>query len=74
MSANAESVAYEPLRELLLRTFGPLAVVSDAFADVDGVPDLFIFGSWAVRFHGEGGGEPRDVDVLIVGDPDRGSV
>lgn len=72
VSANTASFAYQPLRELLLRAFGPLAVVSDEFADLRGVERLFIFGSWAARYAGDTGHEPRDVDVLIVGTPDRG--
>ncbi|CAN5753298.1 ArsR family transcriptional regulator [soil metagenome] len=73
VAADTGSFAYEPLRELLLRAFGPLAVVTHEFADIDGVGQLFIFGSWAARYAGDGGHEPRDVDVLIVGMPDRGS-
>ena len=72
VSANTASFAYEPLRELLLRAFGPLAVVTDEFADLSGIHRLFIFGSWAARYLGDSGHEPRDVDVLIVGTPDRG--
>lgn len=73
VTANTHSFAYEPLRELLLRAFGPLAVVTHEFAGLDGVDKLFIFGSWAARYAGDSGREPRDVDVLIVGAPDRGS-
>lgn len=70
--ANTASFAYGPLRDLLLRAFGPLAVVTAEFADLPGVERLFIFGSWAARYTGDSGHEPRDVDVLIVGTPDRG--
>jgi predicted nucleotidyltransferase len=73
VAANTRSYAYEPLRELLLRAFGPLAVVTTEFADLHGVDQLFIFGSWAARYTGDSGHEPRDVDVLIVGAPDRGA-
>ncbi len=73
VTANTRSFAYEPLRELLLRAFGPLSVVTDEFANLDGVDKLLIFGSWAARYTGDSGHEPRDVDVLIVGAPDRGA-
>ena len=33
-----------------------------------------IFGSWAARYHGNPGRVPADLDVLVVGDPDRGDV
>lgn len=71
VAVNTSSFIYEPLRELLLRAFGPLAIVSDEFADLGGVHHLFIFGSWAARYTGVSGHEPRDVDVLIIGAPDR---
>jgi predicted nucleotidyltransferase len=32
---------------------------------------VLIFGSWAVRYQGERGRPPHDVDVLVVGSPDR---
>jgi DNA-binding transcriptional ArsR family regulator len=72
--AHTDSIAYEPLRDLLLAAFGPLAVVGDEFADLDGVQRLFIFGSWAERFEGASGHQPNDVDVLIIGVPDRTAV
>jgi predicted nucleotidyltransferase len=38
------------------------------------VHGLFIFGSWAARYQGERGRTPGDVDVLVVGAPDRDDV
>ena len=35
---------------------------------------VFIFGSWAARYEGESGPAPRDVDVLLIGEPDRDAV
>jgi len=32
---------------------------------------MYIFGSWAARYHGEEGPDPGDIDVLLVGAPDR---
>jgi DNA-binding transcriptional ArsR family regulator len=72
VTADTTSFAYDPLRDLLLRAFGPLAVVTEEFSTVDGVQRLLIFGSWAARYAGDPGHQPRDVDVLIVGAPDRG--
>ena len=63
-----------PLRELVMIAFGPRQVVTDEFRDLEGVEDLLIFGSWAARFHGEAGLPPGDVDVLVVGHPDRDDV
>ena len=40
----------------------------------DGIAEAYVYGSWAARWHGEVGPAPGDVDVLIVGTPDREAV
>lgn len=65
------SPLYGPLAELMLRAFGPVVVVGEEFAAVRGVAQVFIFGSWAARYHGEPGPAPNDIDVLVLGEPDR---
>ena len=60
-----------PLSELLLRGLGPKQLLGDALLEVPGVEAAFIFGSWAARYEGENGPAPHDVDVLVIGDPDR---
>lgn len=72
--ANQESLAYRPLRDLILVTFGPTHVVADEFQRIKGIDGLFIYGSWAARYAGEQGPEPGDVDVLVVGTADRDDV
>jgi predicted nucleotidyltransferase len=69
--ANPDSPLVPPLTELLILTFGPKVVVADEFAELDGVTKVLIFGSWAARYRGERGRPPHDVDVLVVGSPDR---
>ena len=66
--------ALVPLRELVAITFGPRQVIGDEFAEISEVDEMFIFGSWAVRYQGESGRAPGDVDVLVVGAPDRDDV
>jgi DNA-binding transcriptional ArsR family regulator len=69
--ANRASPAYAPLRELVERYFGVPIVVEEEFRHVDGIDQLYIFGSWAERVQGIEGPEPNDVDVLVIGTPDR---
>lgn len=70
--AATESPYFEPLRELLVRSFGAPRVLADALASVSGIERAFIFGSWAARWHGEVGLRPvGDIDVLVLGEPDR---
>ncbi|HMO10637.1 MAG TPA: winged helix-turn-helix domain-containing protein [Actinotalea sp.] len=66
--------ATAPLRQLLVVTYGPVAVLERALAGIDGIAEAHVYGSWAARWHGEVGPAPGDVDVLIVGAPDREAV
>lgn len=63
-----------PLSELLIATYGPEPVLRDLLAPIPGIDQAFVYGSWAARKQGVTGGVPRDVDVLIVGGPDKDEV
>jgi DNA-binding transcriptional ArsR family regulator len=69
--ANEGSRLAGPLTELLTLTYGPHVVIAEEFAGLDDAMLVVIFGSWAARYHGERGQPPDDVDVLVVGVPDR---
>ena len=71
VSANRASRLVGPLTELITLTYGPHVVVADEFADLEDVVLVVIFGSWAARYEGQRGQPPNDVDVLVVGTPDR---
>jgi predicted nucleotidyltransferase len=71
LRANTDSPYFRPLAQLALMAFGPPLVVSEEFGPLARVEQIFIFGSWAARYAGESGPAPRDVDVLLVGSPDR---
>jgi predicted nucleotidyltransferase len=39
---------------------------------VSGITAAYIYGSWAARHEGQAGQRPvRDIDVLVLGEPDR---
>ena len=69
--ANEDSPYYRPLAQLAVMSFGPPLVVGEEFGSLAGVSQVFIYGSWAARYAGESGPAPRDVDVLLIGAPDR---
>jgi DNA-binding transcriptional ArsR family regulator len=71
VSVNATSRLVGPLTELIMLTFGPHVVVADEFTDLAGAELILIYGSWAARYNGERGRPPNDIDVLVVGAPDR---
>jgi predicted nucleotidyltransferase len=67
----AESPLTAPLTDLLLRSFGPRQVLAEELSDVPGIESAYLFGSWAARYAGQPGRPPADLDVLVIGAPDR---
>lgn len=72
VSADTTSPYHDPLRQLLVKAFGVPARLRHALEDLAGVEEAYIYGSWAARWHGEEGTRPvGDIDLLVLGDPDR---
>ncbi len=71
---NEESIYFLALRDLLLRAFGPVSLLERRLREVDGVEQAFLYGSWAARYLGESGETPNDLDLLIVGSPQRSAL
>ena len=69
VAVNPDSPFVEDLRNLLVKAFGPVDRLTALIDGVGGVKAAFIFGSWARRYSGEPGAPPRDVDLLVVGEP-----
>jgi predicted nucleotidyltransferase len=68
---NESSLFYPELSGLIFKAFGPLPVLRERLTQVSGIEGAFIFGSWASRYAGEPGEAPGDIDLLILGGPDR---
>ena len=74
LSANESNPYVRPLTQLVLMSFGPPIVISEEFATVSRIEQLMIYGSWAARYEGEAGSVPNDIDLLVIGRPDRDHV
>jgi predicted nucleotidyltransferase len=74
LSANEANPYLRPLSQLATMAFGPPIVIGEEFASVDGIEAIYVYGSWAARYHGERGPTPNDIDVLVIGRPDRDDV
>lgn len=72
--ANRDSPLTAPLREILLVATGPVALLAEELAALDGVQSAFLYGSFAARMQGVEGPAPQDIDVMVVGTPDPGAV
>lgn len=72
VSANTASPYFDALRRLLVSAFGVPGRLRLGLAGIDKIEEVYIFGSWAARWHGEPGTRPvGDIDVLVLGHPDR---
>ncbi len=70
--ANTASPYFEGLAQVLTRAFGVPVVLAEALRSVDGITSAYVYGSWAARFLGSEGKRPvEDIDVLVLGEPDR---
>ncbi|HYZ78707.1 MAG TPA: nucleotidyltransferase domain-containing protein [Gaiellaceae bacterium] len=58
------------LRSLVMKAYGPAAILGQLLGEVRGIEAVYVFGSWAGRLAGEPGPPPGDVDLLVVGHPD----
>lgn len=74
LTPNTDNRLLAPLTQIVLATMGPHRLVRDAFSTLAGADHLIIYGSWAARYRGEPGRPPNDLDVLVVGTPDRAAV
>jgi predicted nucleotidyltransferase len=74
VQANPDYRLAAPLTQILAATFGPVPVLTRMFAGLAGMREAYIYGSWAARFQGTPGRAPGDVDVLVVGSPDRAAL
>jgi DNA-binding transcriptional ArsR family regulator len=68
---NEASPFYPELTGLVFKAFGPVPVLRERLQRLAGVEIAFIYGSWASRYVGERGDPPGDIDLLILGTPDR---
>jgi hypothetical protein len=73
VKAGPSQIAIQ-LANLLLWSYGPKFVIAEEFAGIKGIDRLFIFGSWAARYHGVDGYPPQDLDVLVIGDANLSDV
>lgn len=71
LRADDTNPVIAPLRQMLIISYGPRKAIRLALDDVAGIDRAYIFGSWAARFVGLPGPPPGDIDLLVVGDPDR---
>ena len=74
IAANVGHPLYRPVKEIIEYAYGPRVVIAAQLSRVADIEAAYIYGSWAARMEGEPGMDPHDIDVLVVGKPDRAAV
>ncbi len=72
--ANRDSPLVDPLRVILTVATGPVVLLAEELARVDGIESAFLYGSFAARMLGDAGPAPHDIDVMVLGEPDVDAV
>ena len=72
--ANAESPLVDPLRQILTVVTGPVVILAEELARIDGIEAAFLYGSFAARLLGDAGPAPQDIDLMVLGAPDVDAV
>ena len=73
--ADPVSPYFSGLSDVLVKAFGVPWVLAQELTGVGGIDNAYVFGSWAARFSGEEGDRPvGDIDLLVLGSPDRDEV
>ena len=72
--ANHDSPLVDPLREILRVATGPVVMLAEELDRIDGIESAFVYGSFAARMLGDAGPAPRDIDVMVLGEPDVDAV
>lgn len=72
--ADESNPAVRHLRALTTIALGPQKLIETALHGIRGIERALIFGSFAARAAGIPGKNPEDIDVLIIGVPERRSV
>jgi hypothetical protein len=67
----AASPLARPLTDLLLLGYGPKQASESALQGLAGIERAYIAGSWAARYLGDNGPFPHDIDIVLIGAPDR---
>ena len=69
--ANTEHQLFRPVEQIVRYAYGPFSLLPRVLAGIEGIIEVYVYGSWVARLNGEVGHDPVDVDVLVVGDADR---
>jgi DNA-binding transcriptional ArsR family regulator len=71
---NRESPLVAPIRDILTVATGPVVLLAEELARIDGIEAAFLYGSFAARMRGVAGPAPADIDLMVIGTPDPAEI
>jgi DNA-binding Lrp family transcriptional regulator len=71
LRVNTGHPIFEAMVAVVRYAYGPLAVLPGILEAISGVEEAYVFGSWAARYRGITGTDPKDIDVVAIGDAQR---
>jgi hypothetical protein len=71
IQANRKHALFESIYQIVAYSYGPAAVLPPLFIGLGGIEQAYLFGTWAARLSRQTAAEPKEVDVLLIGNVSR---
>jgi hypothetical protein len=71
IQANRQHLLFESISQIVAFSYGPAAVLPALLVGLDGIDHAFLFGVWAARLSRQTSANPKEVDLLLVGNVSR---
>lgn len=71
IQANRKHILFESVSQIVAFSYGPAAVLPPLLLPLDGIEHAYLFGAWAARLSRQTEAEPKEVDLLLIGNVSR---
>lgn len=71
IQANRGHLLFDSVSQIVAFSYGPAAVLPPLLVGLDRIDHAFLFGTWAARLTRQTSAEPKEVDLLLVGNVSR---
>lgn len=71
IQANRKHLLFDAVSQLVAFSYGPAAVLPPLLLGLDGIEHAYLFGTWAARLSRQTSAEPKEVDLLLIGNVSR---
>lgn len=71
IQANKKHILFDSVSQIVAFSYGPAAALPPLLLPLDGIDQAFLFGNWAARLSRQTSAEPKEVDLLLIGNVSR---